>query len=317
MRKALTGMVILAVAVGICWGVVVLGQAHAMAWITKLVGVERASDPPTIESLFNLIIFGPLILIAIVGALLDRRNALAPGTRPAASLGVGLLIGLAGVSVSVLYGWLAGGLADNGAPGGGATLMLWGLGVVALQVAAEEIYFRGWLQPALTARWGQPLGIAAAALAFGALHVAGGAREPVSLLNLFLGGLMFGLFAARGGGLAAAIGAHYAWNAAEQFGWGLDPNPGLGSFGALADKELVGAAIWGGSAEGLNGSIGMTIALLAIVLPLALLSWKRLPAAAKAAAAKAGSAQATTPPAARPITVPATPGSGRSGSARS
>lgn len=304
MRAALVGALILAAAVGICWGVVVLGQANAMAWITAAVGVARASEPPMVESLFNVIIFGPLILIAVVGGLLDRRNALAPGVRPVASLGVGLLVGLAGVSVSVLYGWLAGALADNGAPGTGAMLMLWGLGVVALQVAAEEIYFRGWLQPALTARWGQPLGIAAAALAFGALHVAGGAREPVSLVNLFLGGLMFGLFAARGGGLAAAIGAHYAWNAAEQFGWGLDPNPGLGSFGALADKELVGAAIWGGSAEGLNGSVGMTIALLAIVLPLALLSWKRLPLPTRKSA---------PPQPASPVSAAATPGSDRSG----
>lgn len=304
MRRALTGLILLAAAVGICWGVVVFGQAEAMRWITALVGAERASHPPTVESLFNVVIFAPLIAIAVVARLLDRGNALAPGRRPLLSLGVGLLVGLAGVSVSVLYGWLAGGLADNGATGTGATLLLWGLGVVALQVTAEEVYFRGWLQPSLSARWGQPLGIVAASLAFGALHYAGGAREPLSLLNLFLGGLMFGLFAARGGGLAAAIGVHFAWNAAEQLGWGLDPNPGLSSFGALVDKELVGPVLWGGSAEGLNGSIGMTVALLAIVVPLAVLSWKRLPAPAK---------KATPLPTPAPaVTAPATPGSGRS-----
>jgi hypothetical protein len=157
-------------------------------------------------------------------------------------------------------------------------VLLLGLGAIVVQVVAEEVYFRGWLEPALTRRWGWTAGIVAAALAFAALHVAGGARAPISLVNLFLGGLMFGLFAARGGGLAAAVGAHLAWNAVEQLGYGLDPNPGVGSFGSLANLELAGAAIWGGSDQGLNGSIGMTIALLAIVVPLALVSWRRLPA---------------------------------------
>lgn len=312
MRNALTGLLILVAAVGLCWGVVVLGQAHATAWITRAVGPVRASNPATFEALAYLIIFAPLIVIALLGGVIERRNALAPGARPVAGFGVGLLIGLAGVSVAVLYAWLSGGLADNGAPNAGAALLLWGLGVVALQVTAEELYFRGWLQPALTARWGQPLGIVAAALAFGALHVAGGARAPVSLLNLFLGGLMFGLFAARNGGLAAAMGVHFAWNAAEQLGWGLDPNPGLSSFGALMDKELVGAVLWGGSAEGLNGSVGMTIALLAIVLPLALLSWRRLPAPAPRVAPRR-----VPQPDTGPVSATATPGSGRSDFVRS
>ncbi|WP_425229574.1 lysostaphin resistance A-like protein [Sphingomonas sp.] len=280
MSRVLIGLAILAVAVGICWGVVVTGQAHGGRWITTLIGAARMGIPPLVETVFNVLVFVPLILIAVIAAAFERRNALAPGRRAAAGLGIGLLVGLGGLSTAVLYAKLAGTLADGVSTGATATLLAWGAGVVLLQTAAEEIYFRGWLQPALTVRWGQVAGIVAGALAFGALHVAGGAREPLSLLNLFLGGLMFGLFAARSGGLATAIGAHFAWNAAEQLGWGLDPNPGIGPFGAAVDKELVGATMWGGSTEGLNGSIGMTIVLLAILLPLVLLSWRRLPAAA-------------------------------------
>lgn len=291
MRNAVTGLLILAFAVGLCWAVVVVGQAHAMDWITILIGPDRASnEPPMVETVFNVIIFAPLIVVAIAASLVERRNALKPGRRPLASLGVGLLVGLAGLSVCVLYAWLAGTLATNGPSDATARLLLWGLGVTAFQVVAEEVYFRGWLQPALAARWGQAAGIAAAAAAFGTLHLAGVPEHrlsAVSLANLFGGGVMFGLFAARGGGLAAAIGVHFAWNAAEQLGWGLDPNPGSGSFGAMMDKELVGSALWGGSGEGLNGSIGMTVALLAIIAPLALLSWRRLATPARPAIAPA------------------------------
>jgi hypothetical protein len=276
MRKLVTGAIILLVAIAICWGLVAVGQARGGDWIAALIGPERAqTDAPMVETLFYLLIFGSLILVAMIAAAFERRNAAALGRRPAAALLLGLFAGFAGLTVSVLYASLAGTLTDGAVNAAVPAVLLWGLAVIALQTAAEEIYFRGWLQPALTARWGEVAGIAAAALAFAALHVAGGAREPISLINLFLGGLMFGLFAARGGGIAAALAAHFAWNAAEQLLYGLDPNPGLGSFGALYDKELVGAPIWGGSDQGLNGSIGMTIALLAILIPLALLGRRR------------------------------------------
>jgi uncharacterized protein len=143
-------------------------------------------------------------------------------------------------------------------------------------------------------------------VAFAALHVAGGARAPLSLVNLFLGGIMFGLFAARTGGIAAALGVHFAWNGAEQLLVGLDPNgqdgAWVGTFGALVDHDLRGAAIWGGSEEGLNASAGMTIALLAIVVPLAILSWRRLSAPVAASAAEPA---AIRPPVAKPEPKPA------------
>lgn len=289
MARWLSGLVILLVAVGLCWADVTVGQAHAGSWIAGLIGPARATgDAPLAETLFTLIIYGPLVVIAAVGGAIERRNPLALGARPAANLVLGLVAGIAGLTVAVAYAQLAGALSDG--PGAGAEAavlpftLLWGVAVVAVQAGAEEVFFRGWLQPALTSRWGWVAGIVASALAFAALHVAGGARAPISLLNLFLGGLTFGLFAARGGGLAAAFGAHWAWNASEQLGWGLDPNPGIGSFGALIDKELAGRAIWGGSNDGLNGSFGMTVALLAILVPLAAISWRRLPATARPSA---------------------------------
>ena len=273
-------------AVAFGWGAVALGQAHGLAWLSAVVPQERLiADPALFETGIYLLIFVPMIAVAIAGGLFDRRNALAPGARPLAGLGLGLAIGVAGLSAAVLYAKLAGTLSTGPASSAAAGLLGWGLAVIALQVAAEEIYFRGWLQPALTRRWGWGGGILFAALAFATLHIAGGAHGGLVLTNLFLGGLMFGLFAARGGGLAAAFGAHLAWNVVEQLGYGLDPNPGLGSFGAIVDLNLSGAAIWGGSDQGLNGSIGMTIALLAIVVPLALLSWRRLPARSEPVAA--------------------------------
>ena len=269
MREKLTGLGILALAVALAWGVVAFVQARGGDWVVALIGTERAgADAAMVETLFNLMVFTPLVLIALGAAAAERRNAAALGRRRMAL--IGLVVGLAGLSICVLYARLAGSLSLGQAGGATAAMLIWGMALIAFQTAAEEVYFRGWLQPALVSRWGAAGGIAAAALAFAALHVAGGARAPVSLLNLVLGGLMFGLLAWRGGGVAGALGLHFAWNASEQLLYGVDPNPGVGGFGAVWDWELIGRPIWGGSEDGLNGSIGMTIVLLAILLPLAL-----------------------------------------------
>jgi membrane protease YdiL (CAAX protease family) len=119
----------------------------------------------------------------------------------------------------------------------------------------------------------------------------GGARSPTTLINLFLGGVLFGILAARGGGLAGAIAAHFSWNWSEQILLGLDPNPGVGSFGAWLDLDLAGPALWGGSEEGLNASLAMTMTLLALLVPLIIL-FRSAPAAKGEARAKPSSAEA-------------------------
>lgn len=275
------GAVILAVAVAFCWADVALGQRVGAAM------VRTVGSAPLAETLFSLVLFAPLIVAGLIGGAVERRSAAMPGKRPGAGLLIGIATGLAGLTVAVGFARIAGVLTDGAAATPAAAILLWGAVVVGIQVAAEEIYFRGWLQPALVRRWGERPGLIAAALAFAALHVAGGARGPISLINLFVGGLVFGLFAARTGGIAAAVGAHWAWNAAEQLIWGLDPNPGVGSFGAVWNRELVGRAIWGGSPDGLNGGIGMTVALLAILLPLA--AWAGQPTSDKRVLSPQGS----------------------------
>ena len=278
MNKMVIGLAILAVALGLSWGIIALGQAYGMVPVTALIGeVKTQGQAAGAEAIFDIVIFLPLLITGLIGGAIERRNAAGLGPRPAQGLGLGVLIGFGGLSVSAAYALLAGTLVSGAAPSSSALLLLGGAAAVLMQTGAEEVFFRGWLQPALTSRWGMAAGIVAAALAFAALHIAGAPDMlgPIPLLNLFLGGLMFGLFAAMGRGIAAALGVHWAWNGSEQLIYGLDPNPGIGGFGSLIDKDLVGSAIWGGSADGLNGSVGMTIALVAILLPLAVLTWRR------------------------------------------
>lgn len=261
----------LVIAVALCAVLVFLGPGLAERLI-PLLPADQAENYALVETLFVAVLFGGLIVIALVIGRLMGVNPLRMGMRPMLALPVGAAIGAAGLLAATGYTALSGALIPGEGGGAGLVMVLWGLAIISVQAGAEEIYFRGWLQPVLQRTWGGMIAVLLTAIAFAGLHIMGGARAPVSLLNLFLGGVMFGLLALRGQGIAAALGAHITWNATEQLVVGLDPNPGIGSFGTVFDYELIGRALWGGSDEGLNASIAMSFALLAIVVPLAMLT---------------------------------------------
>lgn len=225
-------------------------------------------SPAWQEAIFSLLLYGLLAIFAVAG----RRLAGVSITRARTSsawVALGAVIGIGGLALALGDCALAGSVRWNTSTASWAMLSL-GTMVTLGQSASEELFFRGWVQPVLKRGWGAAAAIGVTAVAFAALHVAGGARSPLTLVNLLLGGIVFGVLAVRSGGLAASIAAHAGWNWAEAILFGLDPNPGTGSFGALADFDLVGAAAWGGSGEGLNASVAMTIVLAALVPPLAI-----------------------------------------------
>ena len=267
----MAALLVLAASIILCALVVFFGPAAAERLI-PLLRTAQQENYPAIETLFALVIFGSLLVFALVGGRLSKVNPVQVGRKPALMLPIGALIGVIGVVASASYAWLAGTLTYGSGSGGDIGLLLWGTAVILFGAAVEEIYFRGWLQPVLIRHYGVPAAVLLSALAFATLHVMGGARSPTTLINLFLGGLLFGLLAARAGGLAGAIAAHFTWNWSERILFGLDPNPGIGSFGAWLDLDLAGPALWGGSEEGLNASLAMTLTLFALLVPLMILS---------------------------------------------
>ncbi len=183
---------------------------------------------------------------------------------------MGLLIGSGGLATCVFYAWLNGGLIRVAIEPQAQNYLLLSTAIVLLGVTAEELLFRGWLLSALQDMLGSSWAILLSAFAFSGFHWwAGGAEaDVVSLANLMVGGLWFGLLAVRSNGILAPMAAHFAWNASESIVFGLDPNPGVDDLGALANFDLVGMPMWGGTAEGLNASIAMTLVLAALVVPL-------------------------------------------------
>lgn len=256
----------------------------AMAWIVLAVGIvvsiawvifgQQLGETITIETIgmavtvYYVLLFVPLIVIALLLGYLGHIRIMRVGEAPVKWGLAGLSVGVGGLLATVGYAWLNGGLVDGAEPSTAMRFALLAMALTLLQVGAEEVLFRGWLQPALIARIGAIGGIAAGAAVFACFHLSAGVSSPISLFNLLLGGLLFGLLAWRSGGLIAPFIAHYAWNVIEDVGLGLVPNPGTGPLGSLTDLDLAGVALWGAHEEGLNASIGTTLVLLALILPL-------------------------------------------------
>lgn len=246
--------------------------AMLIAWAGPLglgrllaVPVIAALDPALIEGLFNLVVFGALALAAF-GLARWTGARFAAGLAPGAGMATGLIAGIGGVGVALALSALAGAVQ----PGAGAPLrvmaLVGGTLVTLFQTASEEIYFRGWLQPALQRGWGRWPGIAAGAAVFAVVHFASAVSNPLALPVLVAAGLWFGILADRSTGLALPIAAHFGWNWGEGLLFGADPNPGIGSFGAIADWDLVGSALWGGGPDGLDTSLSALFALIALVV---------------------------------------------------
>ena len=221
----------------------------------------RGLSPVAAEAGFGGMVFGTILIVAL-GLARVADVPLWPVAR--AGFGVGFMVGLGGLALAIGYCALAGTLGWGAGPVVRAALPL-GLLVTLLQVTAEEVMFRGTVQPLLVRSVGATGAVPLTAVAFAGLHAVLGGGEPLMLANMLLGGVLFGVLALYRG-LGAAIGAHFAWNAVEQLGVGLDPNPGTGAFGSVIDLDLSGAATWGGSAAGLNGSWAMAIALMFAIL---------------------------------------------------
>lgn len=222
-------------------------------------------------AVFTLVIFLPLAAVAVAATRFEGRSAWLADRHLPAWAGLSTVLGIGGFSLAIGLAALAGVVVPGaGGPTGAAALVgvVGGLVLFGIQAGAEEVYFRGWLQPVLCARWGPMAGLVVTSLLFALLHVAGGARSGLALANLFLGGLFFGLLAIRTGGLWAPFLAHLGWNWVEACGFGLEPNPGLGPTGALVDLDVAGWGLWSGGADRMNGSLASSLVLLVLVIGL-------------------------------------------------
>ena len=215
--------------------------AVAATWltVTLLLAALLAGAGPRIAILAYLTGFAGMILGLELALRLLHRRSLRSVVGPGGFRPREFLLGVAVVAAVSGLAELAALLAVR--PSQAQPLATWAvwvpfvLGALFVQVTAEELVFRGYLQQQLAARfarravwWGLP------AVMFGALHWQPGYGANAWLLaaTAAVTGLVYGDVTTRLGNLSASIGLHFANNA---FAALILPPPGpLGAFGLLA-----------------------------------------------------------------------------------
>lgn len=210
-----------------------------------------------------------IVVTALWVLYIDRRPLASIGLstrRPAMEwvrgLGVGAGLMLLAVGLMAASGSIAPDSVrvDNGARLSGVlgTLLFF-----LIQGPAEEVVFRGYLLPTLSARGNTALGVGISSLLFSALHALNPHFGMLPIINLLAAGVMFALYALVEEGLWGVFGIHTAWNWVQGNVLGL-PVSG-GQFGpTLLHLREAGPDWLTGGAFGPEGSLPVTLLLVMI-----------------------------------------------------
>lgn len=136
--------------------------------------------------------------------------------------------------------------------------------LLALIAAAEEYIFRALILRKLAHRINKWLALFISSLLFAVVHLANLNITPLAFINIFLGGLAFGITYMASRSLAFVIGFHTAWNFLQGPILGF-PVSGL-PFEGLLTMELTGNKLINGGEFGVEGSIICSAILLLFLL---------------------------------------------------
>lgn len=237
-----------------------------------------------LQGLLLALAFGGMILLVWLWVrLYEKRGLVTLGFEREGALrryGRGLLIGLltfaGAVGLMALFGFLAPEASDPGRVGlaalGGVLLVIPGW---LVQGAAEEVLTRGWMMPALAARYRPWLGVLLSSVFFTAAHGLNPNLTALALINLFLYGLFAAFYALREGSLWGVCAFHSAWNWAQGNFFGLAVSGNQARGGMLFDLMETGPDWFTGGAFGPEGGLAVTLMLLAGMA--AMLAWPGRP----------------------------------------
>ncbi|MFL7839782.1 MAG: lysostaphin resistance A-like protein [Candidatus Promineifilaceae bacterium] len=142
----------------------------------------------------------------------------------------------------------------------------------AIQGAAEEILFRGFLMPILSIHWRPAIGVIFSALLFCAIHLLNPNITLISVLNLFLFGLFTALYALWEGGLWGVFAVHTIWNWAQGNIFGLSVS-GLDLHSSILFNLMETGPDWvTGGYFGPEGGVVVTLILICAISILIALS---------------------------------------------
>jgi membrane protease YdiL (CAAX protease family) len=235
-----------------------------------------------VQEALSFLVLAALVIAWVV--FFERRPVKTLGfRRPAAgavNVAIGILIGVAMISIPILIIWTVGGFENVDPPTGSATgasalaLLVAILVLVLFQAGTEETLMRGFVLQATARALPGWLAVVLNALFFAVVHLA---FSPLPFITIFLFGIFAVLMTLRTSGLWMVAGVHAGWNFAMGNIYGIPVSglpPQQNSLFYLAPSA--GAPTWlTGGDFGAEGSAVTAI----MILVAALVAWRLVTAA--------------------------------------
>lgn len=259
------GFALLVIGVFLAAGVVL----HAVG--VNLHGSGREERP--ISIIGTLILASIVLGVTSLMARIERASLFDYGLRDSRATNraaTGAIVGLLAIAALILGLRAVGSLELHAIvqpePAAVAYALVWvvGYGLVAF---AEETLFRGYALAALTRAAGKPAAAIITSLIFGLLHLGNGGESWLAAVNAVLLALVLATSVYMTGSLWWAIGFHAAWNWGESWLFGA-ADSGVVAAGRLLEATPRGAWWLSGGEAGPEGSIGMLIVIVLVMLAL-------------------------------------------------
>ena len=240
----------------LCYGVI----GGALVYL-KIVDISEYSSSLEIEPYKAVLIdylpllIGSIISILVVHHLIFKRTLAFSGLDRSRiirelMLGLGWSFLLIGLGFAILY--LTGGLVIDQVdfiP----RLFFGFLLFFIVQASVEEFMIRSFLLPTIAHRLNIPIAIFLTSFIFTILHGANPNVSFISLMNIFIAGILLGVLYIRYGRIWAPIGLHIGWNFFQGSFFGFEVS-GLDVY-SLIDSSETGHDLLTGGAFGFEGSI--------------------------------------------------------------
>ena len=134
-----------------------------------------------------------------------------------------------------------------------------------VQGASEEIVFRGWFMQTVGSRHWPWLGFLLSIIIFSAVHLPNAGIDVLAFLNIALIATFLSVYVIKEKSLWGACGIHTSWNwvMGNVFGLNVSGNESMGD--SIVNLSLTGNKIYTGGKFGLEGSIIVTIVIIAAI----------------------------------------------------
>lgn len=209
-----------------------------------------------------------IVVVLIFCVKIQKRSLASVGFTKKHALrdyGIGALIGAATLSASLGINVLFGAMKVETTKFNIVVILIYLIGY-ALQGASEEILCRGYLMVSIGRKHSLTTALIVSSLFFAVLHLGNPGITPLAFINLFLSGIMFGLYVIKTGNLWGACAMHSLWNFFQGNFFGVQVSGLSFTESFFRTTSTAGMGILNGGSFGLEGGLGVTIVEVITIL---------------------------------------------------